>query len=133
MLRPHCFFIAAVVKKAVQIPVMYISTTLPRGSTFRLDYILVSYTRITQENIQVSPELSLRFLETAGIAHNNQPIPFRDFTTPGGGSGKAIHAAWSWRVEFPPGAIITMEVTGQNGNPTNISMTYLGVKSWGKR
>lgn len=133
MIRPHCSIVAAAVRRPLQLPVTYINTVVPRGAIYRLDYILVAYNRTVEVSTQTSPELLFRLLNTRGIAHNNEPIPFRDITTPAG--GPRVMMSHAWRIEFPPGAVITMEVTGMAAGPVpaTVSVTYLGQKGWGVR
>jgi hypothetical protein len=134
LIRPHVFVIGAAVRQAMQVPVMMINATVPRGSTFRLDYILATYPRTVVAGAQTSPDLSFRLLDTKGISHAGEtPIRFSDILTPAG--GPKLISAQGWRIEYAPGAIITMEVTGQVAGPipATISVSYLGQKTWGAR
>lgn len=134
LIRPHVFVIGAAVKQAVQVPIMLINATVPRGSAFRLDYILVNYPRTVVAGAQTSPDLSFRLLDTKGISHTGEtPIRFLDILTPAG--GPKLISAQGWRIEYAPGAIITMEVAGQVAGPipATISVTYIGQKAWGAR
>lgn len=130
MIRPRTFAIAAAVRRALQLPVMYVQTTMPRGSDYSLDYVLVSFPRTVVAGAQTSPELLFRLLQTRGIAHNNNPIPFTDVTNPGGFS--RLRKVLPLGIVLPPGAIVTMEVTGMAAGPVpaTISITYLGRKGW---
>lgn len=133
MIRPHGFFLVAAARAPLTLPVTYFNTVVPRGSLFRLDYILVSYPRVLDgEGDQISGELLFTLHNTRGVVHNMPDLLFRDITTPAGGS--TVRAAWGYRIEWPPGAVITMEVRGMLvSGPEEVSITYLGQKGWGKR
>lgn len=133
LIRPHVFALVAAARRPLQIPITMVSVTVPRGSVFRLDYIMVAYNRTVAMGAQTSPELLFTLLDTRGVVSNNPDLIFRDVTTPAG--GPTVKAAWGWRVEYPPGAIITMEVRGMDPGPVPayVSITYIGQKGWGQR
>jgi len=133
LIRPHVFALVAAVRAPLQLPRTLLNTMVPMGANFRLDYILVTYPRTVVAGAQTSPELTFTLKNTRGIEHNNPALTFSFITNPAG--GPALRAAWAWGIEFPPGAIITMEVSGMNAGPVpaTISVTYLSQKGWGRR
>ena len=133
MIRPHVSLLVAAVRRPLQLPITYVNVTVPRGSMFRMDYILVAWNRTVVVNTQTSPELRFRLVDAKGVAYTNRSTGFVNVTTPGGGV-KGVTASEAWRIEYAPGEIITMEVTNMTPTlPANISVTYLGQKSWGVR
>jgi hypothetical protein len=133
MIRPHVFALVAAARAPLQPPVTFLNTRVPTGAAFRLDYILVVYPRTVAAGAQTSPELEFTLHNTRGVLHNDPPLLFRDVTTPAGGS--RLRAAWGWRIEFPPGAVITMEIRNIAAGPVpaTVSVTYLSQRGWGRR
>lgn len=133
LIRPHAFFLVAAARVALQVPVTFLNTTVPRGSVFRLDYILVQYPRTVALGAQTSPELNFILHNTRGIVHDDPPVFFGAITTPAG--GPRVRAAQGLRIEFPPGAVITLEIRNMAAGPVpaTVSVTFLGQKGWGKR
>jgi hypothetical protein len=133
MIRPSVFMLAAAVRRALEIPFTQIDVTVPRGAPFRLDYILVSYPVTVVAGAQTSPSLHFELYDSRGLASNNVPIRFRDITTPSQNVG--VIAAQGFRIEYPPGAVISMRVTNMLAGPVpaTISVTYLSQKGWGVR
>lgn len=133
LIRPHAYFLVAAAKAPLQVPNTLLNTLVPFGAVFRLDYVLVNYPRTVVAGAQTSPELSFVLKNTRGIEHSNVPILFNTTSTPSGGA--TLRKAWGYGIEFPPGAIITMEITGMDAGPVpaTISVTYLGQRGWGVR
>lgn len=133
LIRPHVSVLVAAARVPLQLPVMTINTTVPRGAVFRLDYILASYPRTVVAGAQTSRDLIFRLLDSRGVAVNEPAIPFFSVTTPNG--GQAVGGVWAWRMEYQPGAVISLEVSGQVTGPVpaTVSVTYLGQKGWGRR
>ena len=132
-IRPHCFLLVAASRAPLQLPVTFLDVTVPRGAIFRLDYIMVSYPRTVALGAQTSPELTFTLVDTRGVAVNAPDLIFRDVTTPSG--GQRVRAAWGVRIEYQPGEVISMKVTGMAAGPVpaTVSITYLGQKGWGLR
>jgi hypothetical protein len=133
MIRPSVFMLAAAVRRALEVPFTQIDVTVPRGAPFRLDYVLVSYPVTVVAGAQTSPNLHFELYDSRGLASNNVPIRFQDVTSPAGGG--RVRAAWGFRIEYPPGAVISMRVTNMAAGPVPafISVTYLSQKGWGAR
>lgn len=132
-IRPHAYYLAAAARAPLQVPVTFFNTVVPRGSDFRLDYIMAAYNRTAALGVQTSPELEFILHNTRGVDHNFPAIPFNAITTPAG--GPEVRAAQGWRIVFPPGAVITLEVrnVAPGPVPAYVSVTYIGQKGWGKR
>lgn len=133
MIRPSVFLLAAAVRRPLEIPFTQIDVTVPRGAPFRLDYILVAYSVAVEAGAQITPDLHFELLDSRGVASDNIPVRFRNITTPAGGS--TVRAAWGFRIEYPPGAVISMQVTNMIAGPLppTVSITYLSQKGWGAR
>jgi hypothetical protein len=133
LLRPNVFCLVAASRLPLQLPHSIISVTVPRGAVFRMDYILANFPRTVVANAQTSPELRIRLLDSRGVAVNEPVIPFHGFTTPAG--GRNVAGVWAWRIEYPPGAVITLEISGQTAGPVpaTVSITLLGQRGWGIR
>lgn len=129
-IRPRPFFLVAANRRALQLPVDYLSITTPRGGTFRLLYLLPAFPRTVLAGAQTSPELRFRVVDTRGVSMVNQPIQMADFTTPAGFS--RLRRAQPFWVDYEPGEIITVEVSGQVPGPipATVSVTLLGQRGW---
>lgn len=133
LMRPRTHILVAAARAPLVLPVTPISVDTPVGSDFRLDYILASYNRTVVAGAQTSPDLLFMLFDSRGVAMTNQPVKFEDVLTKAG-------APRIWGVSrighvYPPRSVIRMEVTGMNAGPVpaDISITYLGVKDWGRR
>lgn len=133
LIRPHGFFLVGASRLALQVPFTLLNTVVPRGAVFRLDYILVAYPVTVVAGAQTSPDLNFELLDTRGVSSTNAPLLFKAVTTPSGGT--AVRAAWGFRIEYPPGAVISMRITNMAAGPVpaTVSVTYLGQKGWGTR
>lgn len=130
MIRPRVFILGAAVRRPLQLPITLVSVTVPRGSDWRLDYILASYPRTVAAGAQTSPELSFRLFTTRGVAHDNRPILFGDVTSPSGFT--RVRRSVPLGIPFHPGEVITIEVFGMAAGPVpaTISITLHGQKGW---
>lgn len=133
LIRPHVFFLVAAVRRALELPFTMLDVTVPRGAVFRLDYILVSYPVTVLAGAQTSPDLRFELTDSRGVAVNDPAIFFKDVTTPA--AGARVRAATGFRIEYPPGAVISMRVSNMAVGPVpaTVSVTYLGQKGWGPR
>jgi len=131
--RPRVYLLAAATKTPLQVPVMTLNTKVPFGANFRLDYIAVWYPQSAIAGVRVSPDLTFTLLNTRGTAHTAPPIAFQDMTTPAGGD--KLRRPQGLRIDFPPGAFITLQITGMNAGPVPavVSVTYIGQLGWAQR
>lgn len=133
LIRPHVSLLVAAANAPLQLPVTFFNTVVPRGGVFRLDYILVAYRRTVEVGVQISPDLNFRLLDTRGVSNVEPAAPFFMVTNPAG--AQSVKAAQGFRIEYKPGEVIVMEVTGQIAGPlpATVSITYLGQKGVGVR
>lgn len=135
LIRPHTFFLVAASRAPILIPVTTFNTKVPNGAAFRLDYVLVKWSHaVDAEDPNIPTQVIFNLAMTDGLRYNNVPIAFSDVTTPA--AGDKLRTSHGLRIEIPPNAYLTMEVRLSSYVAVvqpNVSITYLGKKSWGRR
>ncbi len=129
--RVRPYLIGAAVKAALQLPITYLNATVPPGSPFRLDYVMVSYFR-TGSNPQTSPDLFYQLYDSRGVAMSPAPMSCALVSSPGGNGAKgaSVKALPKWGILYEPLSVIRIEITGMDAGPVpaTVSVTFMGMR-----